>query len=121
MRVFLTPVVKIDLQTTKHVHFWNQRAICTRKSTISIYRATSNFDLHMRIFNLQDLKAPKRPKKIFFLTINSSIEDILRVCLLGAHLKLQTNIFLTQMPTQITAQKYKSNTRTCVCVCYMSF
>jgi hypothetical protein len=33
----------------------------TRKSTISIYRATSNFDLHMKIFNLQGLGAPDRP------------------------------------------------------------
>jgi hypothetical protein len=29
-----------------------------KKSTISIYRATSIFDLHMRIFNLQGLGAP---------------------------------------------------------------
>jgi hypothetical protein len=35
----------------------------TRKSTMSVYRATSNFDLHMRIFNLQGLGAPDRPKK----------------------------------------------------------
>jgi hypothetical protein len=35
----------------------------TRKSTISIYRAASNFDLHMRIFNLQGLGAPDKPKK----------------------------------------------------------
>jgi hypothetical protein len=34
-----------------------------RKSTISIYRATSIFDLHMRIFNLQGLGAPDKPKK----------------------------------------------------------
>jgi hypothetical protein len=25
------PVVEIDLQTTKFLHFWNQRAICNRK------------------------------------------------------------------------------------------
>jgi hypothetical protein len=25
------PVVEIDLQTTKLVHFWNQRAICNQK------------------------------------------------------------------------------------------
>jgi hypothetical protein len=34
-----------------------------RKSTISIYRATSIFDLHMRIFNLQGLGVPDKPKK----------------------------------------------------------
>jgi hypothetical protein len=28
-----------------------------------IYRATSIFDLHMRIFNLQGLGAPDKPKK----------------------------------------------------------
>jgi hypothetical protein len=34
-----------------------------RKSTISIYTATSMFDLHMRVFNLQGLGAPDKPKK----------------------------------------------------------
>jgi hypothetical protein len=34
-----------------------------RKSTILIYRATSIFDFHMRIFNLQGLGAPHKPKK----------------------------------------------------------
>jgi hypothetical protein len=34
-----------------------------RKSTISIYRATLFFDLHMRIFNLQGFGAPDKPKK----------------------------------------------------------
>jgi hypothetical protein len=34
-----------------------------RKSTITIYRATSIFDLHMRIVNLQGLGAPDKPKK----------------------------------------------------------
>jgi hypothetical protein len=34
-----------------------------RKSTISIYRATSIFDLHMRIFNLQGLGATDKPTK----------------------------------------------------------
>jgi hypothetical protein len=29
-----------------------------------IYRATSIFDLHMRIFNLQGLGAPDKPKKL---------------------------------------------------------
>jgi hypothetical protein len=28
-----------------------------------MYRATSIFDLHMRIFNLQGLGAPDKPKK----------------------------------------------------------
>jgi hypothetical protein len=41
-------VVEIDLQTTKYVHM---RVIWNQKSAVSIYRATSNFDLHMRIFN----------------------------------------------------------------------
>jgi hypothetical protein len=35
-----------------------------KKITISIYRATSIFDLHMRIFNLQGLGAPDKPKKL---------------------------------------------------------
>jgi hypothetical protein len=36
----------------------------TRKITISIYSATSNVDLLMRIFNLQDvIEAPDKPKK----------------------------------------------------------
>jgi hypothetical protein len=34
-----------------------------RKSTILIYKATLIFDLHMRIFNLQELGAPVKPKK----------------------------------------------------------
>jgi hypothetical protein len=34
-----------------------------RKSTISIYRATSIFNLHMRMFNLQGLGAPVKPEK----------------------------------------------------------
>jgi hypothetical protein len=34
-----------------------------RKSTILIYRVTSIFDFHMRIFNLQGLGAPVKPKK----------------------------------------------------------
>jgi hypothetical protein len=34
-----------------------------RKSTTLIYRATSIFDLYMRIFNLQGLGAPDKPKK----------------------------------------------------------
>jgi hypothetical protein len=33
------------------------------KSTTLIYRATSMFYLHMRIFNLQGLGAPDKPKK----------------------------------------------------------
>jgi hypothetical protein len=33
-----------------------------RKSTTSIYRVTSIFDLHMRIFNLQSLGAPDKPE-----------------------------------------------------------
>jgi hypothetical protein len=34
-----------------------------RKNTISIYRATSIIDLHMKIFNLQGLEAPDKLKK----------------------------------------------------------
>jgi hypothetical protein len=52
---------KVDLQTTKLLYFWNQFAI--RKSTILIYRATSIFDIHMNIFNIQGLRAPVKPKK----------------------------------------------------------
>jgi hypothetical protein len=59
-----------DLQwlnlTFKQQHFYifgisEQFAI--RKSTILIYRATSIFDLHMRIFNIQGLGVPDKPKK----------------------------------------------------------
>jgi hypothetical protein len=53
---------KVDLQTTKYVHFWNQRAICNQKK-YHIDIKTSNFDLHMKIFNLQGLEAPDKPKK----------------------------------------------------------
>jgi hypothetical protein len=35
------------------------------------------------------------------------MEDILRVCLLSAHLKLQCKHFLTQVATQILLQKNK--------------
>jgi hypothetical protein len=35
-----------------------------RKCTISMYRTTSIYDLHMRIFKLQRLGAPDKPKKI---------------------------------------------------------
>jgi hypothetical protein len=58
---------KINLiQTSKQQNmyiFGISEQFATRKSTMSIYRATSNFDLHMRIFNLQGLGAPDRPKK----------------------------------------------------------
>jgi hypothetical protein len=52
--------------TFKQQNFWifgisEQFAI--RKSTILIYRATSIFDLNMRIFNLQGLGAPDKLKK----------------------------------------------------------
>jgi hypothetical protein len=46
---------KFDLQTTKYVNFLNQRAI---NFLFEIYE---NFDLHMRILNLQGLGAPDRP------------------------------------------------------------
>jgi hypothetical protein len=51
-------VVEIDLQTTK---FGISEQFVP--STISIYMATSIFDLHMRIYNLQGLGAPDKPKK----------------------------------------------------------
>jgi hypothetical protein len=47
----------------KLYNFGIREQFATRKSIISIYRATSIFDLHMRIFNLQDLGAPEKPKK----------------------------------------------------------
>jgi hypothetical protein len=55
--------INLCLQTTFYI-FGISEQFAIRKSTISIYRATSNFDLHMRIFNLQDLGAPDKPKKI---------------------------------------------------------
>jgi hypothetical protein len=55
-------VVEIDLQTTKYI-FGISEQFAIRKSTILIYRATSIFDLHMRIFNLQGFGAPDKPKK----------------------------------------------------------
>jgi hypothetical protein len=51
--------------TLKQQHFYvvgisEQFAI--RNSTIMKYKANSIFDLHMRIFNLQGLGAPDKPK-----------------------------------------------------------
>jgi hypothetical protein len=57
------PVVEIDLQTTKFYIFGISEQFAIRKNTILIYRATSIFDLHMRIFNLQGLGAPDKQKK----------------------------------------------------------
>jgi hypothetical protein len=60
---------KVDLQTTNYLHFWKQWAIFSQKSTISMYRATSIFDLHMRIFNLQGLGLPTNLKKTKYAEI----------------------------------------------------
>jgi hypothetical protein len=46
-------VVEIDLQTTQYGHFGLSKQFAARKRTISKHRETSNFDLQMRIFNLQ--------------------------------------------------------------------
>jgi hypothetical protein len=60
----LPPVVEIDLQTTTFFVVGISEQLAIRKSTISIYKASSIFDLHMRIFILQGLGAPDEPKKL---------------------------------------------------------
>jgi hypothetical protein len=50
-----------------------------RESTILIYRATSNFDFHMRIFNLQGLGSPNRPKKNYAIIDFTSLHSFLRL------------------------------------------
>jgi hypothetical protein len=54
---------KLTLKQQNVYIFGISEQFATRKSTISKYRATSNFGLLMRIFNLQGLRANERPKK----------------------------------------------------------
>jgi hypothetical protein len=69
-RVFFYNLVEIDFQWLKLT--FKQQNLCIfgiseqfaiRKSTISIYRTTSIFDLYRRIFNLQGLGALVKSKK----------------------------------------------------------
>jgi hypothetical protein len=53
--------LKLTFKQQNFYIFGISEQFAIRKSIISIYRATSNFDLHMRIFNLQGLGAPDRP------------------------------------------------------------
>jgi hypothetical protein len=55
--------LKLTFKQQNMFYFGINEQFTTRKRTISISRATSNFDLRMRIFNLQGIGAPDRPKK----------------------------------------------------------
>jgi hypothetical protein len=55
--------LKLTFKQQNFYIFGISEQFAIRKSTILIYRATSIFDLHMRIFNLQGLGAPDKPKK----------------------------------------------------------
>jgi hypothetical protein len=55
--------LKLTFKHQKFYIFGVSEQFAIRKSTKSIYRATSIFDLHMRIFHLQGLGAPDKPKK----------------------------------------------------------
>jgi hypothetical protein len=55
--------LKLTFKQQNMYIFGISEQFATRKNTISIYKATSNFDLHMRIFKFQGLGAPDRPKK----------------------------------------------------------
>jgi hypothetical protein len=53
------------LTSKQHFYIFGiSEQLAIRKSTISIYRVTSFFHFHMRIFNLQGFGAPDKPKKI---------------------------------------------------------
>jgi hypothetical protein len=54
--------LKLTFKQQNFYIFGISEQFATRKSTISIYRETWIFDLHMRIFN-QGLGAPDKPKK----------------------------------------------------------
>jgi hypothetical protein len=91
------PMVEIDLQTIKCVHFLNQRTICNQKSTIiSIYRAPSIFDLHIWEFsifkasglptNLKKIKLNTQ-KLILLLTSSPQLRKVKKINLKLAHTK----------------------------------
>jgi hypothetical protein len=54
--------VKLTFKQQNFYIFGISEQFAIRKSTILIYRATSIFDLHMRIFNLQGFGVPDKPK-----------------------------------------------------------
>jgi hypothetical protein len=60
----LPVTIKVDLHTTKYVHFWNQRAICNQK----------NFKFWPSYENFQSSRpwAPDRPKKMKFVSTSHS-------------------------------------------------
>jgi hypothetical protein len=83
---FLYSLTLFDLQWLKLT--FKKQNICifgiseqfsTRKSTISMCRATSNFDLHMRICNLQGLGCPDHKTKpyLFFIKLRKMTKLIL--------------------------------------------
>jgi hypothetical protein len=55
--------VKLTFKQQNFYIFGISEQFVIRKSTILIYRATSIFDFHMRIFNLEGLGASDKPKK----------------------------------------------------------
>jgi hypothetical protein len=55
--------LKLTFKQQNFYIFGISEQFAIRKSTISIYWETSNFDLHMIIFNLQGLGAPDKLKK----------------------------------------------------------
>jgi hypothetical protein len=63
LTLFDLQCVKLTFKQQNFYIFGISEQFAIRKSTILIYRATSIFDLNMRIFNLQSLGAPDKPKK----------------------------------------------------------
>jgi hypothetical protein len=55
--------MKLTFKQQNFYIFGISELFAIRKSTILIFRATSIFDLHIRIFNLQGLGPPDKPKK----------------------------------------------------------
>jgi hypothetical protein len=55
--------LKLTFKLQNFYIFGISEQFAIKKSTISKYRATSIFDLHMRIFNLQSLGLPTNLKK----------------------------------------------------------
>jgi hypothetical protein len=63
LTLFDLQCLKLTFKQQNFYIFGISEQFAIRKSTILIYRATSIFDLHMRIFNLQGLGAPANLKK----------------------------------------------------------
>jgi hypothetical protein len=74
--------LKLTFKQQNMYVFGTSEECATRKNTISIYMVPSNFDLHMRIFNLQGLGATHstdRPKKKYTEIISMSCYNFLSV------------------------------------------